>query len=155
VAELKARLQGEMNDALRAGDKVRLAALRLLHASVKNREVELLREVDDEEFVEVVGREVKRRKEAAEAYQKAGRQELLDRERREQEVLEAYLPAQLSQQDVTSLVEEAVAETGAARPGDLGKVMAYVMGKARGRVDGGMVNRLVRERLSETPGGER
>ena len=153
MAELKARLQGEMNDALRAGDKVRLGALRLLHASVKNREVELLREVDEDEFVEVVGREVKRRKEAAEAYEKAGRQELLDRERREQEVLEAYLPAQLAQEDASSLVEEAGAETGASGPGDLGKVLAYVMGKARGRVDGGMINRLVRERLSETSEG--
>lgn len=155
MAELKARLQEEMNDALRAGDKVRLGALRLLHASVKNREVELLREVDDEEFVEVVGREVKRRKEAAEAYEKAGRQDLLDRERREQEVLEAYLPEQLSQEDVSSLVDEAVAATGASGPGDIGKVMSYVMGKARGRVDGGTVSRLVRERLSEQSGGER
>jgi uncharacterized protein YqeY len=153
VAELKARLQEEMKDALRARDKVRLGALRLLHASVKNREVELLREVEDEEFVEVVGREVKRRKEAAEAYEKAGRQDLLDRERHEQEVLEAYLPPQLSEEDVSLLVEEAVAATGASGPGDLGKVMAYVMAKARGRVDGGTVNRLVRERLSEPSGG--
>jgi uncharacterized protein len=144
-----------MKDALRAGDKVRLGALRLLHASLKNREVELLREVDDEEFADVVGREVKRRREAAEAYEKAGRQDLLDRERREQEILEAYLPAQLSQEDVSSLIDEAVAATGASEPGDLGKVMSYVMGKARGRVDGGMVNRLVRDRLSEASGGER
>jgi uncharacterized protein YqeY len=155
VAELKTRLQEEMKDALRAGDKVRLGALRLLHASVKNREVELLHEVDDEEFVEVVGREVKRRKEAAEAYEKAGRQDLLDRERREQEVLEAYLPEQLSEEDVSALIDEAVASTGASGPGDLGKVMGYVMGKARGRVDGGTVNRLVRERLSEHSGSER
>jgi uncharacterized protein YqeY len=155
VSQLKARLQEEMKDALRAGDKIRLGALRLLYASVKNREVELLREVDDEEFIEVVGREVKRRKEAAEAYEKAGRQDLLDREHHEKEVLEAYLPAQLSQEDVTSLIEEAVAATGASGPGDLGKVMGYVMGKARGRVDGGTVNRLARERLSEPRGGER
>ena len=155
MAELKARLQQEMKDALRAGDKVQLGALRLLHASVKNREVELLREVDDEEFVEVVGREVKRRKEAAEAYEKGGRQDLLDRERREQEVLEAYLPEQLSQEEVSSLIDEAVADTAASGPGDIGKVMGYVMRKARGRVDGGVVNRLVRERLSEPSGGER
>ena len=153
VAELKTRLQQEMKDALRAGDKVRLGALRLLHASVKNREVELLHEVDDEEFVEVVGREVKRRKEAAEAYEKAGRQDLLDRERREQEVLEAYLPDQLPEEEVSTLVDEAVAATGASGPGDLGKVMGYVMGKARGRVDGSIINRMVRERLSS--GGER
>jgi uncharacterized protein YqeY len=147
VGELKGRIAEEMKDALKAGDKVRLGALRLLHASVKNREVELRREVDDEEFVEVVVREVKRRKEAAEAYEGAGRQDLLERELREEEVLKAYLPPQLSDEDVASLVDEAVRATGASGPGDLGKVMGYVMGKAKGRVDGGTVSRLVRQRI--------
>jgi uncharacterized protein YqeY len=114
---------------------------------VKNREVELRREVEDEEFLEVVAREVKRRKEAVEAYERAGREDLLARELREQEVLEAYLPAQLTEAEVASVIDEAVAATGASGPGDLGKVMAYVMGEAKGRVDGGTVNRLVRERL--------
>lgn len=147
MAELKDRLQEEMKDALRSGDKIRLSALRLLHASVKNREVELRREVEDEEFLEVVAREVKRRKEAAEAYERAGREDLLARELREEEVLEVYLPAQLTDADVASLIDEAVTATGASGPGDLGKVMAFMMGKAKGRVDGGTVNRLVRERL--------
>ncbi|HEV8683188.1 MAG TPA: GatB/YqeY domain-containing protein [Actinomycetota bacterium] len=147
MGELKGRIAEEMKDALKAGDKVRLGALRLLHASVKNREVELRREVDDEEFVEVVVREVKRRKEAAEAYEGAGRQDLLERELREEEVLKAYLPPQLSDEDVASLVDEAVRATGASGPGDLGKVMGYVMGKAKGRVDGGTVSRLVRQRI--------
>jgi uncharacterized protein YqeY len=147
VGELKGRIAEEMKDALKAGEKVRLGALRLLHASVKNREVELRREVDDEEFVEVVVREVKRRKEAAEAYEGAGRQDLLERELREEEVLQAYLPPQLSDEDVASLVDEAVRATGASGPGDLGKVMGYVMGKAKGRVDGGTVSRLVRQRI--------
>lgn len=147
MAELKARLQEEMKDALRSGDKVRLSALRLLHASVKNHEVELRRQVNDEEFLEDVAREVKRRKEAAEAYEGAGRQDLLQRELREQEVLEAYLPAQLSDEEVGSLIDEAVGATGASEPGDVGKVMGYVMGRAKGRLDGAAVNRLVRERL--------
>jgi hypothetical protein len=136
-----------MKDALRSGDKVRLSALRLLHASVKNHEVELRRQVNDEEFLEDVAREVKRRKEAAEAYEGAGRQDLLQRELREQEVLEAYLPAQLSDEEVGSLIDEAVKATGASEPGDVGKVMGYVMGRAKGRLDGAAVNRLVRERL--------
>jgi uncharacterized protein len=147
VGEFKGRLAEGMKVALKSGDKVRLGALRLLLASVKNREVELRREVDDEEFLEVVAGEVKRRKEAAEAYERGGRHDLLERELREQEVLEAYLPAQLSDEDVASLIDEAVRATGASGPGDLGKVMGYVMGKAKGRVDGGAVNRLVRERL--------
>jgi hypothetical protein len=147
VAEFKDRLAEEMKEALKSGDKIRLGALRLLHASVKNREVELRREVDDEEFLEVVAHEVKRRKEAAEAYERADRRDLLERELREQTVLEAYLPEQLSSEDVVSLIDQAVRATGASGPGDLGKVMGYVMGKAKGRVDGGTVNRLVRERL--------
>jgi uncharacterized protein YqeY len=147
VADLKARLSREMKEALKAGEKVRLSALRLLSASVKNREVELRRDVTEEEFLEVVAREVKRRKEAAEAYEQAGREDLLDRERQEQAALETYLPAGLSDQEVEALVEEAIASTGASGPGDLGKVMSHVMAKARGRVDGATVNALVRSRL--------
>lgn len=147
MADLKARLSGEMKEALKAGEKVRLSALRLLAASVKNREVELRRDVTEEEFLEVVAREVKRRKEAAEAYEQAGREDLLDRERQEQAALETYLPAGLSDQEVEALVEEAIASTGASGPGDLGKVMSQVMAKARGRVDGATVNALVRSRL--------
>jgi uncharacterized protein YqeY len=147
VAETKDRLQREMREALKAGERVRLGALRMLSASVKNREVELRHELSDEEFVEVASREVKRRKEAAEAFEGGGRQELADKEREEQAVLEAYLPAQLSDDEVRGLIDEAVDATGASGPGDLGKVMGHVMGKARGRVDGGTVNRLVRARL--------
>jgi uncharacterized protein len=147
VAEAKDRLQREMHEALKAGEKVRLGALRMLSAAVKNREVELGHELSDDELVEVASREVKRRKEAAEAFEKAGRQELADKEQEEQAVLESYLPAQLSEGEVAALIEEAVAATGASGPGDLGKVMGHVMGKAKGRVDGGTVNRLVQERL--------
>jgi uncharacterized protein len=147
VAEAKDRLQQEMREALKAGQKVRLGALRMLAASVKNREVELGHELSDEELVEVAGREVKRRKEAAEAFADGGRPELAEKEREEQAVLENYLPAQLSEDEVAALIEEALGATGAAGPGDLGKVMGYVMGKAKGRVEGGTVNRLVRARL--------
>jgi uncharacterized protein YqeY len=147
VAEAKARLHEEMREALKAGQKLRLGALRMLAASVKNREVELGHELSDEELVEVATREVKRRKEAAEAFDGGGRPELAEKERQEQAVLETYLPAQLSEDEVSALIEEAVAATGASGPGDLGKVMGYVMGKARGRVEGGTVNRLVRARL--------
>jgi uncharacterized protein YqeY len=144
---MKDRLQREMREALKAGERVRLGALRMLSASVKNREVEVRHELSDEEFVEVASREVKRRKEAAEAFEGAGRQELADKEREEQAVLEAYLPAQLSEDEVGALIDEAVGATGASGHEDLGKVMGYVMGKAKGRVDGRTVNRLVRARL--------
>jgi uncharacterized protein YqeY len=150
VGDLKTRLSQDMKDALKGRQKVRLSALRLLSAAVKNREVELRRAVSEEEFLEVVAREVKRRKEAAEAYAKGSRQDLVDREREEQAVLEAYLPAGLSDQEVGALVEEAISATAASGPGDLGKVMAYVMGKAKGRVEGSAVSALVRARLGGT-----
>ena len=139
-----------MKESLKAGEKVRLSALRLLSAAVKNREVELRREVSDDEFLEVVAREVKRRKEAAEAFEKGNRQDLVDREREEQAILDVYLPAGLSDPEVEALVDEAISATGASEPGELGKVMAHVMAKAKGRVDGGKVSSLVRSRL----GGE-
>lgn len=139
-----------MKESLKAGEKVRLSALRLLSAAVKNREVELRREVSDDEFLEVVAREVKRRKEAAEAFEKGNRQDLVDREREEQAILDVYLPAGLSDPEVEALVDEAISATGASEPGELGKVMAHVMAKAKGRVDGGKVSALVRSRL----GGE-
>lgn len=144
---LKERLAAEMRDALKAGQKVRLSALRLLSAAVKNREVELLREVTDEEFQEVVAREVRRRTEAIEAYEAGGRGDLASREREEREVLQAFLPPRLSEQELGALIEEALRATGARTVGDLGKVMGYVMARARGRVDGAAVQARVRERL--------
>jgi len=147
---LKERVAEEMKDALRKGEKVRLATLRLLTASVKNREVELRRALTDEEFLEVVMREVKRRNEALEAYESAGREDLVAKEREEREVLQTYLPEQLSDEETEALVDEAIAATGANSVKEIGKVMGYVMGKAKGRVDGGAVSTKARERLAES-----
>lgn len=147
MGTLKERLAAELTEAMKARDALRLGALRMLTAGVKNREVEVGHELSDEEFQEVAATEVKRRREAAEAFDEAGRPELAERERAEQAVLETFLPERLSEEEVAALIDEAVAATGASGPGDLGKVMGRVMGRAKGRVDGGEVNRLVRERL--------
>jgi uncharacterized protein YqeY len=140
-------LSTQIREAMKAGDRTRLATLRMLSASVKNREVELGHELSEEEFVEVVGREVKRRKEAAEAYRDANRPELEERERAEQAILEAYLPEQLPEDELVKVIDEAITATGASGPKEVGKVMAHVMGRYKGRVDGSVVNRLARERL--------
>jgi len=147
-SRLKERLSAELRAALKAGEKTKLSALRMLTAAVKNREVELLHELSDEEFMEVAAREVKRRREAIEAYEQAGRPDRADVEREEQRAIETYLPAELSDQEVAALVEEAISATGASGPGDLGKVMGIVMGRAKGRVDGRVVQEQVRARLS-------
>jgi uncharacterized protein len=150
VGEIADRLSAQIKDAIKAGDRVRLQTLRLLATGVRNREVELMRDLTEEDLVEVATREVKRRKEAAEAYERGGRADRAEQERAEQAVLEEFLPEQASEDEVRAVIEEAVAATGASGPGDLGKVMGQVMGKLKGRVDGGEVNRLARERLAAT-----
>jgi uncharacterized protein YqeY len=144
---LKDRLSEETTAALRAGEKIRLSTLRLLSAAVKNREVELRHPLDDDEFVEVATREAKRRREAIEAYENAGREDRAATEREELGVLEEYLPAGLTDQEVDALIDEAIARTGAAGPGDMGKVMSSVMAEAKGRADGRAVQARVKSRL--------
>ena len=144
---LKDRLSEETTAALRAGEKIRLSTLRLLSAAVKNREVELRHPLDDDEFVEVATREAKRRREAIEAYEKADREDRAATEREELGVLEEYLPAGLTDQEVDALIDQAIARTGAAGPGDMGKVMSSVMAEAKGRADGRAVQARVRSRL--------
>ena len=144
---LKVRLAEEMRAAMKARERVRLGALRLLATSVKNREVELRHPLSDEEFVEIATREVKRRREAIEAFEKAGRADRAAVEREEQDVLQTYLPEGLDAAAVDALIGEAIDATGASGPGDLGRVMGYVMGKAKGQVDGKEVQAAVRARL--------
>ena len=146
---MKDRLTQELKDALRAGEKVRLGALRMLSAAVKNREIDLRRELSDEEFQEVAGREVKRRNEAIEAYESAGRDELVAKETEERTILEAYIPEPLSEDEVKALVEEGIQATGASTLKEMGKVVGFVMKRAKGRTEGGKVQALVRERLGE------
>jgi uncharacterized protein YqeY len=148
VASLKERLATEMRQALKAGEKVRLSALRMLAAAVKYREVELRHELSDDEVVEVATREIKRRAEAIEAYEKADRPDRAALEREEMGTLQAYVPEGLSDEDVNALIDGAIAATGATAPGDMGKVMKLVMSEAKGRVDGRTVQERVRARLA-------
>lgn len=148
MGEVADNLSTRIREAMKAGDRTRLGTLRMLSASVKNREVEVGHDLSEEEFLEVVAREVKRRKEAAEAYRDAQRPELEERERAEQVILEEYLPEQLPEEEVSRIVDQAIQATGAAGPKEVGKVMAHVMLSYKGRVDGSTVNRLARERLS-------
>ena len=144
---LKERLADEMKDALRAGEKIRLGALRMLSAAVTNREKELRHELSDDEIREVAAKEMKKRTESIEAFSAAGRIELVDKEEAERVVLEPYAPAQLDAGAVDALIDEAFADTGATGPQDMGKVMGFIMGKAKGQLDGGLVQKKVKERL--------
>lgn len=150
MGDIADRLSAEIKDAMKAGDRTRLQTVRLLATAVRNREIELGRDLTEDDLVEVASREVKRRKEAAEAYDRGGRAELAEKERAEQALLETYLPERLSDAEVTQAIDEAIRSTGASGPGDVGKVMGAAMGRLKGRVDGAEVNRLVRERLGGT-----
>lgn len=144
---LKARVQREMHEALKAGEKVRLGALRMLSAAITNREKDVLHELSDDEVREMAVREVKRRNESIEAFEKGGRADLVEKETAEREVLNTYAPVPLSETEVDALIDEALAATGASGPQEMGKVMGFVMGKAKGKVDGAAVQARVRARL--------
>lgn len=149
TASLKDRLHEEMTAALKAGERTRLGALRMLAAAITNKEKEVLHDLSDDEVREVAGKEVKKRTESIEAFEGAGRQELADKERAERDVLAAYAPEQLSEAKVDAIVDEAIASTGATSIKEFGKVMGAVMATAKGKVDGSVVQQKVRAKLGE------
>ena len=146
---LKDDIHHQMTDAMKAGEKVRLGALRMFLSAIRYKEDELGHELSDEEIAEVATKEVKKRSESIEAFETAGRTELAEKERQERAVIEPFAPARLSDEDVDALVTEALAATGATFMKEMGKVMGFVMGKAKGAVDGAVVQEKVRAQLSE------
>ena len=148
ATSLKDQLHGEMTQALKAGERTRLGALRMLAAAITNKEKDVLHELSDDEVREVAGKEVKKRSESIEAFEQAGRTELADKEKAEREVLATFAPEQLSETDVDALVDAAIASTGATSMQQMGAVMGAVMGTAKGQVDGSVVQEKVKARLS-------
>ena len=144
---LREKIADDMRDAMKARETVRVAALRMLMASVKNAEVEKRHDLSDDEVLDVVTKEAKRRRESIEAFEKGGRTDLVEKESAELSVLEAYLPERLSDEELAALVDAAIAETGATSPKQMGDVMKALMPKLRGRADGGQVSALVRSKL--------
>lgn len=145
--QLQTQIREQIGRALKAGDSIRLGTLRMLSAAITNREKDERRALTDDEVREVAGKEMKKRGESIEAFQAAGRAELADKERAEREVLAEFAPAQLTEEQVEALIDEALVATGASGPADMGKVMGFVMGRAKGKVDGGAVQLRVKERL--------
>ena len=138
----------QLKDAMKAKDAPRLGALRMLKAAIMNKEVEKGRALDDAEVLQVVTSLVKQRHDSIEQFGKAGRQDLVDKESREVQVLQHYLPPAASPEQIAAAVAEAIADTGAASPKDMGKVMKAVMPKLAGtHADGKAVNEAVRRAL--------
>jgi len=132
---LKERITEDMKAAMRASEKERLSTIRLVQAAIKQREVDERITLDDTQVLVVLEKMVKQRKESIAQFEQGGRKDLADKERREIELLQAYLPAQLSDSDLDALIRDAVATTGAASIKDMGKVMGVVKSKAAGRAD--------------------
>jgi uncharacterized protein YqeY len=143
-----ARIEAQLKEAMRARDALRVATLRLTLSSLRSAEKELQRPLKEDEELQVLQRERKRRAEAAEAFRAAGREEQADREEAELRVLEELLPPPLGEAELERIVDDAIAETGATSLRDLGRVMADVMPQVAGRADGSAVSQLVREKLA-------
>ena len=145
---LKDQIKEDMKSAMKAGDKDRLKVVRLIMAAIKQVEVDTREELDDTGVLGVLNKMVKQRRDSVEAFEKGGREDLAAVERDEIGVLEAYLPQQLSADELASLVDEVIAATGAGSIRDMGKVMGQIKAKAAGRADMGAVSAVVKERLN-------
>jgi uncharacterized protein len=145
---LKERITEDMKAAMRAKDAERLGTIRLLTAAMKQKEVDERVELDDTAVIGILDKMLKQRKDSIEAFEKAGRQDLTDKEKAEVVVLQAYLPARLSAEEINAQVKAIVAELGAKGPGDMGKVMGAVKAKLAGKADMGLVSAAVKAALA-------
>lgn len=148
---LKDQLQEDMKDAMRAHEELRLSTIRMLKSAIQYYEIQkggAGYEATDEDVLEVVGKEVKKRRESVELYEKGNNQPAADKEKQEIEILQKYLPEQMSEEEVRALVKDAVAKTGASSMQDMGKVMGALMPQVKGKADGTMVSTLVKEALT-------
>jgi uncharacterized protein YqeY len=146
---LEDQVDQDLVAALKQQDRTTLSTLRLLKAAAKNAQVAKRGSLSDEEYLDVIRRQVKLRREAAEEYDRAGRSQNAAQERDEMRVLEGYLPAQLDDDTVRTELEAAIAATGASGPGDLGKVMKAAMPRLRGQADGARVSAIARQMLQK------
>ena len=145
---LIATIEGELKDAMKARDAERRDALRLILNALKSSEKELQRPLSDDEELQVLQRERKRRVEAAEAFRAGGREDQAESEENELAILEEFMPEPLTEDEIEEIVDDVIAEVGATKMADLGRVMADVMPQIAGRADGSQVSQIVREKLA-------
>lgn len=145
---LKEQLNDAMKQAMKARDDLRLSAVRMVRSTVKNREIDLKHELDDQGVVEVISTLVKQRRESIRLYQDGNRQDLVDKEEAEMAILLQFLPAQLNTDEITELVSRTIRETGAQGIKDMGKVMKALTSLTTGRADGKIVSDIVRQQLA-------
>jgi uncharacterized protein YqeY len=144
---LQDRIESAMRDSMRARDERRTQTLRMAMSAAHNRQIELGKALTDEDYVEILGKQVKQRRESIEAFRSGGREAMADNEEAEAAILAEFLPEPMTEADLEGIVRAAIAETGAASPADLGKVMGKVVPQTKGRADGKAVSDLVRRLL--------
>ncbi|WP_028595871.1 GatB/YqeY domain-containing protein [Paenibacillus assamensis] len=145
--DLSLRLSEDMKQAMKSKDKFKLSTIRMVRSAIQNIEIESKRTLNDDEVLEILGREIKQRKDALHEFEKANRFDLVDNLKLELDILLEYLPAQLSEEEIKAIVRETIQETGATSKADMGKLMAALMPKVKGRSDGKLVNSIVQQHL--------
>jgi uncharacterized protein YqeY len=145
---LEERLVEEMKQAMKSNEKLRLSTIRMMRSALKNKEIELRKKLEDEEVVKVIQAMVRKGEESVEQFQTGGRMDLVEKEKKEIEILKSFLPQPLTHEEILMIIDQSIQETQASSLKDIGKVMKSVMPKIGGKADGKLINRLVKERLS-------
>jgi len=145
---LEEKLLEAMKDAMKSNDKLRLSAIRMMRSAVKNKEIEVRRTLSDEDVIRVIQGMVRKGEESLEQFEKGGRADLVEKEKKEIEILKSFLPQALGQEEILKIIDECIQETQASSLKDLGKVMKSIMPKLGGKADGKLINQLVKEKLS-------
>ncbi len=145
---LQEKISAALKDAMRARDEVKMATLRLVLTAIKNREKEARSLLEDQEVISVITTQIKQRRESIEQYRQADREDLAQREENELQILQGYMPEQVSEEEISNTLDEIIAEVGAVSMKDMGKVMKAAMAKLAGKAEGGAINAMVKEKLS-------
>jgi len=148
AAELFNKLQEEMKAAMKSGDKDKLSTIRMLISEIKKVQIDSKKELTDEEIISILQRYIKQRKEAYTQYEQAGRKDLAEKELKEIEIVQQFLPPPLLEEELIKIVEETIQEIGASSIKDMGKVVKAVMDKVKGRAEGSLISKIVKEKLS-------
>jgi uncharacterized protein YqeY len=148
ASPLKSRISDDMKSAMKAGEKERLGTIRLILSAIKQQEVDSRKDLDDSDVLAILDKMSKQRRESIDQFEKAGRDDLAGKEKAELEILQTYLPSQLGDEEITTLIDEAIEATGAEAMKDMGKVMGILKPKMQGRADMAAVSAQVKSRLS-------
>ena len=149
MANMKEKLSSDLRNAQKSRDRLKIDTLRLLLSEIKNKEIDLRREIENKEIISILVTQIKKRKEAASIYEENGRKDVCEKELKESSFLESYLPEQVGEEELKKRIQEILADTGAHGPRDMGKVMKVAVPEFKGKADGAKIKDLVSELLGK------